>query len=175
MIKQIKSLSIVLLLMLSLTACSAKEKESNAEVEQTQTEAVAEQTKEVAKLGEWITDYQQALELSKEHKKPILINFTGSDWCIWCKRLASEVFDKKEFTEYVKENFVLLKLDFPKNIAQSDEVKAKNEDLAKKFKITGFPTIVILDSSEKEIGRTGYQQGGAEKYIAHLQSFIQAK
>jgi protein disulfide-isomerase len=173
MIRYIKIITILVLLMFSLSACKAKNNEIN---ENAQTEAIDDAViPDSAKLGEWITDYQQALKMSKEYDKPILINFTGSDWCIWCKRLAKEVFDENAFSTFAEQNFVLLKLDFPKNIAQTEEVKAKNASLAEKYNVTGFPTIIILDSNEKVLGRTGYQQGGVEKYIAHLESFIKAK
>lgn len=122
--------------------------------------------------GEWLVNYSQALELAEEYKKPILINFTGSDWCIWCKRLSKEVFSEKDFIDYARENLILLKLDFPKSIQQSSEEKRQNESLANQFGIQGFPTILILDSKGKEIARTGYQPGGSEQYVKHLRSLI---
>ncbi|MBP9006489.1 MAG: thioredoxin family protein, partial [Candidatus Syntrophosphaera sp.] len=47
--------------------------------------------------GTWLTDYNLALRLSKESGKPVLINFTGSDWCPWCFRLRDEVFSQDAF------------------------------------------------------------------------------
>jgi len=102
-----------------------------------------------ANTGEWLTDYNQALAQAKELKRPVLINFTGSDWCIWCKKLASEVFTQVAFKEYAKANLVLLKVDFPKNLPQTAEVKAANEAKAKEFKVEGFPTIVLVSSDGK--------------------------
>ncbi len=122
--------------------------------------------------GTWIEDYQQALKLSKQQNKPILINFTGSDWCGWCKKLVAEVFGEKEFIDYAKANLILLKIDFPSRIQQSEDLKKQNSQLQDKFKITGYPTIILLDSKEKELGRTGYQPGGASAYIEHLDSFL---
>lgn len=102
----------------------------------------------------WYENYDQALKEAKSKKIPVLINFTGSDWCIWCKRLDKEVFSTKEFNTYAKKNLVLLKIDTPKNIKQSDELKKANRALVEKFEIQGFPTIVLINADGKEINRT---------------------
>ncbi len=122
--------------------------------------------------GAWIEDWDLALASSKELDRPILINFTGSDWCGWCVRLKNEVFSQKEFDSYAKENLVLLKLDFPRSIAQSDELKAQNSTLQKQFAIQGFPTIVLVNSEGKEIKRTGYREGGAAAYVEHIKDLL---
>lgn len=123
----------------------------------------------------WMTDFEQAKLMAKTHKVPILINFTGSDWCIWCKRLSSEVFEQKEFTEYAKKNLVLLKIDFPRSIKQTDAVKRQNRNLAQQFNIEGYPTIILTDASGNEINRTGYQPGGATNYVSHLKLLLGKK
>ncbi|HQB49632.1 MAG TPA: thioredoxin family protein [Candidatus Cloacimonas sp.] len=124
------------------------------------------------KPGEWLTDWDQAIAVAKKQKLPILVDFTGSDWCIWCKKLDSEVFSKEEFINYAKKNLVLLKLDFPHGIPQSDAMKAANKKKMNEFNIEGFPTIVLVNAEGKEIARTGYRPGGAESYINHLQDLL---
>lgn len=123
----------------------------------------------------WLDNYDQAIKISKEKKIPILVNFTGSDWCGWCMKLDKEVFSTKDFASYAGKNLVMLKIDFPKKIKQSDAVKEANRALADKFKIEGFPTIVLINSDGKEINRTGYQEGGEKKYIEHLNSLLKKK
>lgn len=180
-----KIILLISVLIFSLTACKANPQNETVQQNDTGQEAVTgeESTENAETLdqttgaekytpGEWITDYKQALAAANTDGKPILVNFTGSDWCIWCKRLMNEVFTKDEFINYAKENLVLLKLDFPRSLPQTPQEKQQNEELAKKFSITGFPTIVILDKDGKEKARTGYQQGGAEKYVQHLQELI---
>lgn len=120
----------------------------------------------------WMDNYDEALKLSAKKKIPVLVNFTGSDWCYWCKKLDKEVFTQKTFINYANKNLIMLKIDFPKDIKQSDEVKKINKELAKKYNIEGFPTIVLLDSKGAEINRTGYQEGGADKYITHIKSLL---
>ena len=116
----------------------------------------------------WMTDYDAALKLAKKENKHLLLNFTGSDWCIWCVRLKKEVFNMPAFKKYAGENLVLVELDFPKKKKQSKELKEQNETLAKKFGIRGFPTCIILDSNGKKTGEIGYVPGGSDPFIAQL-------
>lgn len=125
------------------------------------------------KSGEWITDYDAALAAAQKMGRPVLVNFTGSDWCGWCIKLMDEVFSKDEFIKYASDNLVLLKLDFPRKTQLPPAEAKANEQLAQKFKVTGFPTIVLLDGTGKEINRTGYQPGGPVKYISHLKALLQ--
>ena len=122
----------------------------------------------------WLINLEEAVIEAQAMNKPIFVDFTGSDWCGWCKRLISEVFSQSEFIEYAEENLVLLKLDFPKSIQQSEKTKNYNRDLLNKFGIRGFPTILLLDSNGKEIKRTGYQSGGAVNYIEHIESLLKS-
>jgi len=120
----------------------------------------------------WKTNLEQAVAQAKKENKAVLVNFTGSDWCIWCKRLNSEVFSQKEFEEYADKNLVLVKLDFPKDIQQTNATKLYNNNLAQKYGIEGFPTILILNSKGDLVAKTGYQPGGATNYVKHIESFL---
>ncbi|MDD3096152.1 MAG: thioredoxin family protein [Candidatus Cloacimonetes bacterium] len=122
--------------------------------------------------GTWIENWDLAIASAKELNRPVLVNFTGSDWCIWCIRLSKEVFTKDEFIDYAKNNLVLLKLDFPHKLQQSAALKQQNDTLAKQFGIQGYPTIVLVNQEGKEIQRTGYQPDGAAKYVEHLQEIL---
>ncbi|PIV64217.1 MAG: thioredoxin family protein [bacterium (Candidatus Ratteibacteria) CG_4_9_14_3_um_filter_41_21] len=123
---------------------------------------------------EWLTDFNQAKEEAAEKKLPILIDFTGSDWCSWCIKLDQEVFSQNEFKEYAKDHLVLFLADFPgkrgKKLAA--EVKAQNEQLFKTYDIKGYPTILLLDASGKVIAQTGYRPGGAGAYVKHLKGLL---
>ena len=121
---------------------------------------------------DWKENLEQAVAQAKMENKAVLVNFTGSDWCIWCKRLNSEVFTQKEFEDYAKNNLVLVKLDFPKDIPQTNETKLYNNTLAQKFGIQGFPTILIMNSKGDLVAKTGYQPGGPAKYVDHIKSYL---
>ena len=120
---------------------------------------------------EWLTDFEQAKKVAAEKNLPILAYFSGSDWCHWCIKLDEEVFSTKAFKDYVKDNFVLLLLDFPRSNPLSAKLTKQNKELAFKYGVSGFPTILILDKNGKELQRGGYmQEGGPESYIHYLKS-----
>jgi thioredoxin-related protein len=116
----------------------------------------------------WLTDFHRAQEEAKAGHKLLLINFTGSDWCGWCKRLDAEVFSKQEFADYAKQNLVLMTADFPRAKPLSSDVRQQNATLAQKFGIEGFPTIVLLNGDGKVVGALGYTPGGPSAFIEEL-------
>jgi len=122
-----------------------------------------------------MTDFDAAKAKAKAEDKPMLVDFTGSDWCGWCIKLDKEVFSKAAFKDYASENLILVEIDFPKSKKQSAELKAQNEALAEKYGIRGFPTILVMDGEGKVMERTGYRRGGPEKYVEHLKGILAAK
>jgi thioredoxin-related protein len=120
-----------------------------------------------AKPG-WLTDIKQAKEQAQNGKKLILVDFTGSDWCGWCIKLDREVFSKPEFKEYADKNLVLLEVDFPKRKELSAAQKAHNLELAERYGIQGFPTIIVLNGEGKKLGELGYMPGGPSAFLAEL-------
>ena len=78
---------------------------------------------------EWETDLNKAIAQSYETKKPIMLFFTGSDWCGWCIRLQNEVFRTETFTQWAKENVILVELDFPRKKEQPQTIKDQNRQL----------------------------------------------
>ncbi|GAB4139465.1 MAG: thioredoxin family protein [Ignavibacteriales bacterium] len=123
----------------------------------------------------WNDNLESSVKIAKAENKFVLVNFTGSDWCVWCKKLMAEVFSQKEFAEYANKNLVLVKIDFPRSIEQSEATKKYNQDLAFKYGIQGFPTIVLLDKNGNLIAKTGYQPGGAANYVTHLKGLFSQK
>ena len=120
----------------------------------------------------WFTNLEEAQEIAKEKNIPIFIHFTGSDWCGWCWKLEEEVYSKPAFQDYVAENMVMVTIDFPRDIKQSEEVVAYNRALATRFNIKGFPTVQLLNSNGSAIAQTGFQYGGPEKYVEHLKELL---
>jgi thioredoxin-related protein len=117
----------------------------------------------------WTSDFAAAKKQAAESKKDLLIDFTGSDWCSWCIKLNDEVFKQDAFKTGVKDSFVLVELDFPKDKSKlSEEIQKQNAGLAEKYAVQGFPTILLCDADGRPYAATGYQKGGPEKYVAHL-------
>jgi protein disulfide-isomerase len=119
----------------------------------------------------WHTNYQEAVKKAQKENKRILLNFTGSDWCGWCIKLDKEVFSQKDFVDYADKNLVCVKLDFPRAKKLPEAEVKQNFELQNKYQIQGYPTIVILDKTEKLLGKTGYKSGGAKAYSEHLEAF----
>ena len=118
----------------------------------------------------WTQDLLGALAESERTGKNLLLNYTGSDWCIWCKKLRDEVFDTREFKEYAREKLILVFLDFPNGISQSPEIQKQNQVMAALFGVQGFPTLMLLDSELVPLLQTGYQEGGSEPFIRNLEN-----
>ena len=70
----------------------------------------------------WTANLEKAIETAKSENKAVLVNFTGSDWCKWCIKLSNEVFSQDDFREYADENLILVRLDFPRSIPQSNVI-----------------------------------------------------
>ena len=114
----------------------------------------------------------EAMAIARRERKVILVNFTGSDWCGWCIRLHKEVFSQKPFLDYAARHLVLLTVDFPRNKWQTPAQKRENADLARRYGIRGYPTILLLDPDGRVIGQTGYRKGGPIPYVDHLRSML---
>jgi protein disulfide-isomerase len=121
---------------------------------------------------QWEDNFETALQKAKSENKAVLVNFTGSDWCQWCIKLSDEVFSKSEFEDYAEENLILVKIDFPQSIEQSTETKMYNSQLAQRFNIQGYPTILLFNSSGNLALTTGYQPGGPVEYVDHLKNSL---
>jgi thioredoxin-related protein len=128
----------------------------------------------------WHTDMAKASELSMKEKKPLMLFFTGSDWCGWCIRLQKEVFKKEEFTKWAKQNVILVELDFPKRTAQEEVLKQQNYQMQQIFQVKGYPTVWLVNPEKtaegkinlSALGSTGYVAGGPEKWLEGVNSII---
>ncbi|MCB1114258.1 MAG: thioredoxin family protein [Chlamydiia bacterium] len=120
----------------------------------------------------WNTNYEDALDQSKSLNKPVILFFTGSDWCGACQKLDHEVLNTPEFADKVGNKFIFVLLDFPLYKPADPRTTDQNRRLQKKFNIKAFPTLVIIDGNEQEIGTTGYRSGGPRAYADHLLEMI---
>ena len=120
-----------------------------------------------ARAADWTEDYPAALARAKQEHKLLLLDFTGSDWCIWCKRLGAEILDTPKFKDFADQKLVLVTVDFPNAKEQSDALKAQNKGLSGKYAVEGYPTLVVLDPDEKVVFKQeGYREGGPDALIA---------
>jgi protein disulfide-isomerase len=130
----------------------------------------------------WETNVNKAMEVSNKTKKPMLLFFTGSDWCGWCIRLQKEVLKTPEFAKWAQENVVLVELDYPRKAPQTPEIKKQNNELQQAFGIQGFPTIYFANATTKDgkvnfqgLGNTGYVAGGPSAWLAVADGILKKK
>jgi thioredoxin-related protein len=117
----------------------------------------------------WLTDLPKAQAQAKSENKLILMDFTGSDWCGWCIKLDQDTFSKPEFADFAQKNLVLVQLDYPQHKEQSDDLKAANAALAKKFNIDGYPTLIAMKPDGTVVWtQVGYLAGGPQALIDQL-------
>jgi protein disulfide-isomerase len=122
-------------------------------------------------LVQWFTDLPAAQDKARRENKAVLLDFTGSDWCGWCMKLKAEVFDQPDFAAFARANLVLVEVDFPHHKHMDGAQKQANEQLAQSYGITGFPTVILLDSNGQLAGKTGYRPGGPGAFnaeVAHI-------
>lgn len=121
----------------------------------------------------WMTNVDEALEKAKKDKKPVMVEFTGSDWCPPCIMMEKKVFSKPEFSTKASEKYILVKIDIPKG---DKELSKKNQKVLKKYKVRGVPTVVLFDQDGKEFDRfTAAQYPEVEKFLAHLNEALEKK
>jgi protein disulfide-isomerase len=128
----------------------------------------APETPAPAAEAAWTTDYAAAVAQAKAQKRSVFLFFTGSDWCGWCHKLDQEILSTAEFAKYADENLILVKLDFPQHTPLPAELIAQNRQLARRYNIDGYPTVVVLDSEGRAVKRLGYQAGGPGPFIGSL-------
>lgn len=125
---------------------------------------------------DWLTNWQEAQLKAKQEGKLILLNFSGSDWCVPCIRLHKEVFSDPGFDEIAKDNLVLVNADFPrlkKNQLSASQQKI-NDALAERYNTQGkFPLTVLMNEKGEVIKiYDGYAGEGAAAYIGRIRDDI---
>jgi len=119
----------------------------------------------------WLEDYDAALKAASTTGTYILVDVTGSDWCPPCQQMEAEVFTRPGF-QAAADRYVLLRLDYPRAIAQSEKLKAQNKRLAEKYPFDGVPTYFMLDGQGQAFGKyTGYVPGGVTAFLSLTQAF----
>ena len=128
----------------------------------------------------WHTDLSKAVSISINEKKPIMLFFTGSDWCGWCMRLKKEVFNHEKFKIWSDDKIILVELDFPRRKKLEPNILNQNRELARIFGVSGYPTCwlvkpQILENSKVnflKLGKLGYVAGGTDKWISVAEKFL---
>lgn len=126
-----------------------------------------------AQDAKWYTDVHEATEKAMKENKPLMMFFTGSDWCGWCIRLQKEVFKKEEFNKWANENVILLELDFPRKKEQDQKTKEINSYFAQNFGIQGYPTCVFVTVTKNDKGQMNLNKLGQQGYAPGFDKWIE--
>ena len=119
----------------------------------------------------WTEDIEGAFKTAAAAKKPVFINFTGSDWCYWCKIADKNIFQTAKWAEFSK-RFVCLKVDFPRAGAPDVMTMQKRRDFAKRFSVRGYPTFVLADADKMQKGRFSAGKKPAEVFIGEIEAAL---
>ncbi len=129
--------------------------------------------------SEWKTDFASAKQEATQSHKYILLNFSGSDWCVPCIRMKKDVFETNLFQNFANEKLVLVRADFPrlsKNKLSAQQTE-HNEALAEKYNPEGkFPFTLLIDANGKVIKAwDGYTNTSPEDFIAQINKITNAQ
>ena len=127
---------------------------------------------------QWEPNFEQAKKLAKEKNELILLNFSGSDWCVPCIGLRKEFLESEVFSEFSSKNLILVNADFPrrkKNEVSSEQNK-RNEALAEQYNKNGVFPLTLLLNSEGKVLKTweGKPKVSVEKWIKEIQIICEA-
>jgi len=107
---------------------------------------------------DWKYNLQDALKSAKAQHKPIMIDFY-TDWCGWCKKLDSDTYSDPKVNAAAKK-FICVKID-----------AEKEPNLASKYGVSGYPTIIFLDSNGTVLSKIpGYLP--PDKFLANMNKIL---
>ncbi|QDV06347.1 Disulfide bond reductase DsbH precursor [Planctomycetes bacterium Poly30] len=133
-------------------------------------EAVKEAVQQAAQEARWYADIDEARRIAGAEGKHVLVDFTGTGWCSWCKKLDAQVLGTPLFAEAAASNFVLVKADFDAqgNARRDLPCADKNDALKKSLGVSGFPSIILMTADGTAYAAMGYERGGAGPYVDKL-------
>lgn len=122
----------------------------------------------------WMTSYQEAVAHADEQNTPIMLFFSGSDWCPWCKKLSQEVFDNPQFAAWCDTRVVTVLVDFPRTSQLPSHLVNQNNRLLNRYRphLDGFPTALFVRPDGTVIGKLGYEPKGLLVWINKAQRIV---
>jgi thiol-disulfide isomerase/thioredoxin len=127
-----------------------------------------------AAMEGWLTNYEEALAAAERTDRPVLVLFTGSDWCPHCKTLEDAVLSTDTFRSWANDKVVLLMIDLPQN-GISQAVRSERSQVCIKYGVRTFPSVLLLKSDGSKLAaQTGYTGQSAETWLTRFQEQMPA-
>lgn len=114
-----------------------------------------------------IADPVAALAAAAREKRPLIIIFTDREDCHACALLQSEILDTKQWKQFLDDGQYIISMT---DLSRKTTAPAARTDLIRNFSITHFPTVILVSTAGIPYALTGYREGGADGWIAHLQA-----
>lgn len=136
--------------------------------------ATASDGQESPTTFDWTTSYPEAVDQANEQNAPIMLFFSGSDWCPWCRKLNAEVFDTPAFSAWSNQRVVPMMVDFPKTRTLPGPLANQNNRLLDRYRqhLAGFPTALFIRPDGTVVGKLGYEPDGLLTWIDKAQRIV---
>jgi len=109
----------------------------------------------------WLADFEEASRIAENGNKNMILEFY-TDWCKWCKRMDDSTFTDISLIRF-SVDFVFFKTNAEKDTA-----------LAERYKVSGYPTVILTDPSGEEIDRiVGYAP--ASDFIRDIKGYLKGE
>lgn len=119
--------------------------------------------------AQYLDNASEAFQLAQQRNRPVMLIFSGSDWCAACMRFERNIMNDSLFQSYADSDLILLRADFPQRTVQPDQIVSQNESLAERYNTDGkFPTLVLLRADGKIITYLVYHNQPPDLFIREL-------
>jgi thiol-disulfide isomerase/thioredoxin len=111
----------------------------------------------------------QAFSAALESRKPVLLYFSGSDWCLPCQRFNKTIISDSSFKKYADANLVIIEADFPQKSSLTKQQVLWNEKLAEEFNPNGiFPYLLLVHADKTIITSLEYLHYDPQRFIEEI-------
>ncbi len=119
-----------------------------------------------------VDDFNKGMQLAQLYNRPLILVFTGLDWCPWSKKISEELFASPEFSAAIGNAFIFVHLDYPHASSKSLIMTPEKSALKNKYAVTTFPTLIMIEPDGKEVTRLSYSELTASKFAFSLKNIF---
>lgn len=121
----------------------------------------------------WYQNEMEAFAFAQQTGRPVLLVFSGSDWCIPCIRFRRLILADSAFTDLLRDELVLLEADFPQRETLPKDLVEQNERLAEQYNPEGlFPHILLLRPDRTILAQLSYANQSPDEFMAMVRRYL---